>query len=69
MARGASWIAECQGGVPGDKLKVGYDAYMVLKKGHCFHDLCLRYKPGEISGELICIISNQRRFSRCVQVL
>ena len=38
-----------------DKPKV---ALFVSKIDHCFHDTILRFRSGEMSGELACIISN-----------
>jgi formyltetrahydrofolate deformylase len=39
----------------GDRPKV---ALFVSKIDHCFHDTILRFRSGEMSGELACIISN-----------
>ncbi len=39
----------------GDRPKV---ALFVSKIDHCFHDTILRFRAGEMSGELACIISN-----------
>lgn len=33
-------------------------AIFVSKTDHCFHDTILRFRAGEMSGELACIISN-----------
>ncbi|MGB0743133.1 MAG: formyltetrahydrofolate deformylase [Opitutales bacterium] len=33
-------------------------ALFVSKVDHCFHDLILRFKAGELNGELTCVISN-----------
>jgi len=33
-------------------------ALFVSKIEHCFHDLILRFKAGEMAGELVCVISN-----------
>ena len=33
-------------------------ALMVSKIDHCFHDTILRFKSGELAGELVCVISN-----------
>lgn len=33
-------------------------ALFVSKIDHCFHDLILRFKSGELNGELACVISN-----------
>ena len=33
-------------------------ALMVSKSDHCFHDLVLRWKANEFSGELCCVLSN-----------
>ena len=40
---------------PPDRRKV---ALFVSKTGHCFHDTILRFRSGEMAGELTCIISN-----------
>ncbi|MGJ8639680.1 MAG: formyltetrahydrofolate deformylase [Opitutaceae bacterium] len=39
----------------GDRPKV---ALFVSKIDHCFHDTILRFRAGEMAGELACIISN-----------
>ncbi|MEN9662085.1 MAG: hypothetical protein RL324_1034 [Verrucomicrobiota bacterium] len=39
------------------KLRV---AVLVSKADHCFHDLALRWRAGEFSGELVAVISNHR---------
>jgi formyltetrahydrofolate deformylase len=33
-------------------------ALLVSKIDHCFHDTILRFKSGELAGELTCVISN-----------
>jgi formyltetrahydrofolate deformylase len=33
-------------------------ALLVSKIDHCFHDTILRFRSGELSGELACVISN-----------
>lgn len=33
-------------------------ALLVSKIDHCFHDTILRFKAGELAGELACVISN-----------
>ncbi len=33
-------------------------AVMVSKFDHCFHDLILRWKAGDLRGEIACIVSN-----------
>lgn len=33
-------------------------AIMVSKIEHCFHDIILRFKAGEMPGELACVVSN-----------
>ena len=33
-------------------------ALMVSKIDHCFHDTILRFKSGELAGELVCVLSN-----------
>ncbi len=38
-----------------DRMKV---AVMVSRHGHCFHDLLLRWKAGELPCEIRCIVSN-----------
>lgn len=38
-----------------DRMKV---AVMVSRYGHCFHDLLLRWKAGELPCEIRCVISN-----------
>jgi len=35
-------------------------ALLVSKIDHCFHDTILRFKSGELAGELTCVISNHR---------
>jgi formyltetrahydrofolate deformylase len=35
-------------------------AVFVSKADHCFHDLALRWRAGEFSGELVAVISNHR---------
>jgi formyltetrahydrofolate deformylase len=35
-------------------------AVLVSKADHCFHDLALRWRAGEFSGELVAVISNHR---------
>jgi len=35
-------------------------ALFVSKADHCFHDLALRWRAGEFSGDLIAVISNHR---------
>lgn len=35
-------------------------ALFVSKIDHCFHDTILRFRSGEMSGELACIISNHK---------
>lgn len=39
----------------GDRPKV---ALFVSKIDHCFHDTILRFRSGEMAGELVCILSN-----------
>lgn len=33
-------------------------ALLVSKIDHCYHDLILRFKAGEMNGELACVVSN-----------
>lgn len=40
-----------------DRLKV---ALFVSKFDHCFHDSILRFRSGELNGEIACIISNHK---------
>ena len=35
-------------------------AVFVSRADHCFHDLALRWKAGEFSGDLVAVISNHR---------
>ena len=35
-------------------------ALFVSKIDHCFHDTILRFRAGEMAGELVCIVSNHR---------
>ncbi len=35
-------------------------AVFVSKTGHCFHDTLLRFREGEMPGELACVLSNHR---------
>ncbi len=35
-------------------------ALFVSKIDHCFHDMILRFKAGELEGELVCVISNHK---------
>lgn len=35
-------------------------ALFVSKADHCFHDLVLRWKAGEFTGELVAVVSNHR---------
>ncbi|MGH8019741.1 MAG: formyltetrahydrofolate deformylase [Opitutaceae bacterium] len=41
----------------GDRVRV---LLMVSKAGHCFHDLVLRFKAGEFSGDIVGVVSNHR---------
>lgn len=36
-------------------------AMFVSKIDHCFHDSILRFRSGEMAGELVCIISNHEK--------
>ena len=38
-------------------------ALFVSKFDHCFHDTILRFRSGEMAGELVCIISNHKKLS------
>ena len=38
-------------------------ALMVTKEDHCFHDLALRYRAGELSAELVGVLSNHDTLS------
>ena len=40
-----------------DRPRVGL---MVSKFDHCFHDLILRWKAGELRGDLACVVSNHQ---------
>src|SRR3954471_13993401 len=33
-------------------------AIFVSKEDHCFHDLALRWKAGDLAGDFACVISN-----------
>lgn len=35
-------------------------ALFVSRIDHCFHDLILRFKAGEMNGELACVVSNHK---------
>ena len=38
-----------------DNLTVGI---VVFKRDYCFHGLCLRFRLGKMSGQLVCAVSN-----------
>lgn len=39
-------------------------ALMVSKFDHCFHDLILRWKAGDIGGDIACVISNHEHLGK-----
>ena len=39
-------------------------ALFVSKTDHCFHDTILRFRSGEMAGELTCIISNHEALAK-----
>jgi formyltetrahydrofolate deformylase len=39
-------------------------AIMVSKFDHCFHDLILRWKAGDLRGEIACVVSNHDALTR-----
>ena len=39
-------------------------ALFVSKIDHCFHDTILRFRAGEMSGELVCIVSNHKELAQ-----
>ncbi len=39
-------------------------ALFVSKIDHCFHDTILRFRAGEMSGELACIVSNHKELAQ-----
>ena len=42
-------------------------ALFVSKIDHCFHDIILRFKANEMSGELACIISNHKVLEKAAE--
>lgn len=42
-------------------------ALMVSQIDHCFHDTILRFKSGELAGELVCILSNHPDLAQAAQ--
>ncbi len=42
-------------------------ALFVSKADHCFHDLALRWKAGEFSGELVAVVSNHRNLEKAAR--
>ena len=42
-------------------------ALLVSKFDHCFHDTILRFKAGEMAGELACIISNHQQLQAAAE--
>jgi formyltetrahydrofolate deformylase len=42
-------------------------AVFVSRADHCFHDLALRWKAGEFSGELVAVISNHRDLAKAAR--
>lgn len=46
---------ETRTALSGDRPRV---ALMVSKADHCFHDTILRFRSGELHGELACVLSN-----------
>lgn len=43
-------------------------AVFVSKADHCFHDLALRWRAGEFTGELVAVISNHADLAPAAQV-
>jgi len=39
-------------------------ALMVSKFDHCFHDLILRWKAGDLRGDIVCVVSNHEDLSQ-----
>ncbi len=42
-------------------------AVFVSKADHCFHDLALRWRAGEFSGDLVAVISNHRDLAKAAK--
>ncbi len=42
-------------------------AVLVSRADHCFHDLALRWKAGEFSGDLVAVISNHRDLAKAAR--
>ena len=42
-------------------------ALFVSKIDHCFHDTILRFRSGEMSGELACVISNHKDLAQAAE--
>jgi formyltetrahydrofolate deformylase len=42
-------------------------AVFVSKADHCFHDLALRWRAGEFSGELVAVVSNHRALAEAAR--
>jgi formyltetrahydrofolate deformylase len=42
-------------------------AVFVSRADHCFHDLALRWKAGEFSGDLVAVISNHRDLAKAAR--
>jgi formyltetrahydrofolate deformylase len=43
-------------------------AIFASKAGHCFHDLILRFRAGEMRGELACVIANHEDLAESAQI-
>ena len=46
---------DCQTAISNERARVGM---LVSKIPHCLQDLALRFRRGEMSGELVCVVSN-----------
>jgi formyltetrahydrofolate deformylase len=42
-------------------------AVFVSRADHCFHDLALRWKAGEFSGDLVAVVSNHRDLAKAAR--
>lgn len=47
----------CKVALGNEPLRVGM---LVSKIPHCFHDITLRFKAGELPGKLVCVVANHR---------
>lgn len=54
----------CSVALGSTRLRVGM---LVSKIPHCFHDVILRFKAGELPGELACVLSNHRDLAAATQ--